>query len=274
MTRLLGIYREPEFSPGRHLSNDALILRLVGQELGRAGADVSLVMLAEARDRWPDATLVFSMCQGPEAIAELARWSAAGAKIVNDPAGSRRTYRDELCDLLGHDGVSFPRTVLAPTQAPIDRARCDALFPGREVWVKRADVHATRSDDVVRVDGWDRVDETMREFHRRGLSGAVLQEHCAGDEVKFYGVLGGHFFWYFYPGESSGHPVDEPALRRYAESAAALTGVGIYGGDAIIAPDGRISIIDLNDWPSFAPCRDIAAGPIARYILELATPSS
>jgi hypothetical protein len=274
MIRLLGIHREPEFSPGRHASNDALILSLVGQELERAGADVSLVTLAGARDRWAGSTLVFSMCQGPEAIAELARWSAAGASIVNNPIGSRRTYRDELCALLGHDDVPFPRTVLAPTHAPIDRVRCDALFPAREVWVKRADVHATCSDDVVRVEGWDRVDETMERFHRRGLSEVVLQEHRAGDEVKFYGVLGGHFFWYFHPGESHGYPVDEPALRRYAEAAAALAGVGIYGGDAIIAPDGCISVIDLNDWPSFAPCRDKAPGPIARYILEQATPLS
>ena len=30
----LGIYREPEYSPGRHMSNDAKILRLVGPGAG------------------------------------------------------------------------------------------------------------------------------------------------------------------------------------------------------------------------------------------------
>ena len=67
----LGLYREPEFSPGRHLSNDAKILRLVAQVLQREGATVQLATLEEARDLWKGADLIFSMCQGPAAVAEL-----------------------------------------------------------------------------------------------------------------------------------------------------------------------------------------------------------
>jgi hypothetical protein len=43
MSYFLGIYREPEYSPGRHTSNDVLILRLVGQALEQQGVSVKLV---------------------------------------------------------------------------------------------------------------------------------------------------------------------------------------------------------------------------------------
>ena len=44
--------------------------------------------------------------------------------------------------------------------------------------------------------------------------------------------------------------------------------VRIYGGDCIVDEHGHISIIDFNDWPSFAPCRAEAAPAIARSVLK------
>src|SRR5271165_1882655 len=98
----LGIYREPEYSPGRHTSNDALILRLVGQALESLGVTVRLASLEEARTQWKSATLIFSMCQGPQALAELTEWKKQGARILNDPSASRKTYRESLCRTLSH----------------------------------------------------------------------------------------------------------------------------------------------------------------------------
>jgi hypothetical protein len=37
-----------------------------------------------------------------------------------------------------------------------------------------------------------------------------------------------------------------------------------------VDPDGTIRIIDFNDWPSFAPCRNEAAPHIAKAVLALA----
>ena len=268
MRALLGIYREPEYSPGQHTSNDAIILQLVARALERAGAGVELAVLPAARSRWRDTALVFSMCQGPAALAELSQWAEAGARIVNDPRASRRTYRDQLCPLLGMDGVPFPASMFVPTGRPLDRSATSHLFRSGPAWAKRADVHATCADDVIRVDGWEAADATLERFHRRGLADIVLQEHCPGDEIKFYGVADAEFFWYFYPSAFVGYPFDALALRRLAEQAASLAGVGIFGGDAIVAPDGGLTIIDLNDWPSFAPCRGAAAVAIARHILR------
>jgi hypothetical protein len=277
----LGIYREPEYSPGRHASNDALILRLAGQALERLGVSVRLAELAEARLLWRQYDMVFSMCQGPAAVAELAQWKAQGALIVNDPAASRRTYRDNLCSTLREKELGFPHSVFMATDTD-EFAVCESIFAQGSAWLKRADVHATQVGDVVRVDTLQALPAALQKFNARGLLTAVLQQHREGDEVKFYAVRGGpvptveqstggrdgSFFWPYYPKESQGFPFEEKKLKALAEHAAGALGIDIYGGDAIISPQGDITLIDLNDWPSFAPCRGAAASAIAHYLKD------
>jgi hypothetical protein len=275
--KFLGIYREPEFSPGRHLSNDAKILRLAGQALERYGAQVQLVSLEEARTLRKSVDLIFSMCQGPRAVAELTEWKKQGAVILNDPEASRRTYRDSLCSTLREKELGFPHSEFLQTDIhPKELERYRDWFegdsgrrtPGGGGWLKRADVHATQNGDVVRLGKWSDLNAALTAFRLRGLKQGVLQKHCQGDEVKFYAVQGGKLFWPYYPKESEGYPFDEKRLQRMAEHAAKILGVSIYGGDAIISPEGTITLIDLNDWPSFAPCRGAAAGAIAKYLKE------
>ena len=42
-----------------------------------------------------------------------------------------------------------------------------------------------------------------------------------------------------------------------------MLNVPVYGGDCVVSEDGSIRIIDFNDWPSFAPCREEAGFYIA-----------
>ena len=106
--------------------------------------------------------------------------------------------------------------------------------------------------------------------HPRGIAAAVVQAHRAGDEIKFYGVAGGAFFHWFYSGASHGYAFDRAALPRLASRAAQAAGLEIFGGDIIISPSGELTLIDLNDWPSFAPCREPAADAIADYLARRA----
>ncbi len=267
--RFLGIYREPEYSPGRHTSNDARILRLVGQALERLGVGVTLSTLEEARPHWKEASLIFSMCQGPAALTELAEWKKEGARILNDPAASRRTYRDTLCATLLQKGLPFPRSVSLPTDGSADLRSFKTFFEKEGAWLKRFDVHAMQTGDVARIERAETLAPALESFRKRGLTQAVLQEHVSGDEVKFYAVRGEALFWPYYPKESQGHPFDEHRLRAIAEETAAVLDIDIYGGDAIISPEGAITLIDLNDWPSFAPCRGAAAHAIALYLKEM-----
>ena len=102
--------------------------------------------------------------------------------------------------------------------------------------------------------------------------------HCTGDIVKFYGI-GLDLFHYCYPGngkfgkeEINGTPqhysFDTHMLKALAQKAAIAIGLDIYGGDAIITPQGEIFIIDINDFPSFSAIRDIAAKEIATLIMN------
>ena len=65
--------------------------------------------------------------------------------------------------------------------------------------------------------------------------------------------------------------IDEDRLRELVFAAARAVGLEVFGGDvAFPKPDAPV-LIDLNDWPSFAPVRVAAAAAIAAYIDEKAT---
>jgi hypothetical protein len=134
-------------------------------------------------------------------------------------------------------------------------------------WLKRGDVHAMRADDVVLVHGLEAASEALQGFRRRGIADALLQAHVEGDVFKFYAVQGGFFHWL--PADGGTPRMDageERAMAALAQRGADALGLEVYGGDCIRDPSGRLSLIDLNDWPSYAACRTQAAGAIAAYL--------
>jgi hypothetical protein len=281
--RLIGLYREAECSPGRHRSNDAHLLELVGQALEARGFRVDLMTLAEAARHRRSATTIFSMCQGREALDLLTRWELDGTRLINSPRAALNTYRDRLPAIMQAAGIRFPPTTIVTT-ARVDHP---AIEVNGGVWLKRGDVHASVSADVQWTDTADRLRAGLREFASRGITHAALQAHRFGDEIKFYGIAASAFFHWFYPvGRSAGDPgfggnaeaarhngngrppVDVGALRRLGENAAAAAGLEVFGGDVIVGPSGELTLIDLNDWPSFAPCRDRASDAIAGYLMR------
>ncbi len=281
--RLIGLYREAEYSPGRHRSNDAQLLELVGQALEARGCSIDLMTLAEAARYRRSVTMIFSMCQGREALDLLTRWELDGTRLINSPRAALNTYRDRLPAIMQAAGIRFPPTTIVTT-ARVDHPAAEV---NGGVWLKRGDVHASISADVQWTDSTDRLRAGLREFASRGITHAALQAHRFGDEIKFYGVAAGAFFHWFYPGgRSAGDvgfggnaegarrngngrpPVDVGALRRLGENAAAAAGLEVFGGDVIVEPSGELTLIDLNDWPSFAPCRDRASDAIAGYLMR------
>lgn len=264
MTRIVGIYREPECSPGRHLSNDALLLERIARALAARDAQVDLLTFEAAIGQRPACALVFSMCQGPQALAALLEWERAGARIVNSPAAALNTYRDHLPRLLVEAGVRYPRTRLVDTAGAAARA----IALGGPHWLKRGDVHASVSADVQRVESVEALRDGLDDFVRRGITHAAVQEHRAGAEIKFYGVAGGAFFHWFFTNDTGGPRPDPAALQALGERAARAAGLDIFGGDIIVEPTGDLTVIDLNDWPSFAPCRDAASEAIADFLMR------
>jgi hypothetical protein len=97
----------------------------------------------------------------------------------------------------------------------------------------------------------------------------------AGDLVKFYGVrssaevMANWFEWFYHRDKGMlGHSFEVSRLRQAAFAAATALGLEIFGGDAIIQPDGEPKIVDINAWPSFARYRDRAAQAIADHLTE------
>jgi glutathione synthase/RimK-type ligase-like ATP-grasp enzyme len=261
---MVGIYREAECSPGRHRSNDALLLERIGAQLTERGVVVRLMSFTDAMAERPDVSLVFSMCQGPSALSALADWERAGACIVNSPESALNTYRDHLPMLLRDGGVRFPATRLIET-ATADWRTLPLEGPH---WLKRGDVHASVSSDVQRVDTRDALRDGLADFVERGIMHAALQEHRSGAEVKFYGVTGGAFFHWFYTNQSGDAEPQTAALQALGERAARAARLDVFGGDVIVEPSGELTLIDLNDWPSFAPCRDAASEAIAETLMR------
>ena len=263
MKRLLGLYRERQYSPGRHLSNDVLLLDQIAHRLRERDFAVDLLTLDEAENPRADAALIFSMCQGKTALENLASWERQGVRIINSPQAALNTHRDRLPALMTKAGISFPETRLVGTGERVDLG---SLRLNGGIWLKRGDVHASVTADVQWIDSAERLDTGITDFAKRGIALAALQTHRAGDEIKFYGVVDGAFFHWSYSGETRNYPFNTVALENLAHRAATAAGLHVFGGDVIVSSSGELTLIDLNDWPSFAPCRERASHAIAEFI--------
>jgi hypothetical protein len=274
-----GVYRELAHSPGRE-TDDALILRAAADRLEAEGFRVLLKtsdeVLEAAASGAPPPPFLFVMCERPEVLSVLARWEERGACQVNPTEGILNTYRDRTLALFERSRIPFPRSVLTDTGAD---DRNPPLAPSGSadlsgLWIKRGDVHNTEQGDVLRAETTAHAREALRALARRGVRRAVLQEHADGDLVKFYGVgrppatAGVPWFEWFYHRDQvlRRYPFDAGRLADAAARAAAALRLEVFGGDAIVGPDGGVVLIDLNAWPSFALYRETAGARIASHL--------
>jgi len=264
---ITGIRRSPEFSPN-HVDNDWLILKLTAEEFRRRGYAVQLIGEAEVGSIDIDSPVIFNMCQGARANRLLQEVKSRGRLIINPPGGVLNCHRHHLVSILQQVGLPFPRSFLIETSDG-QKIPEEALALGR-LWVKRGDVHATGPGDVVFVKGQEEVRRVLESFRTRGIPQAVLQEHIEGATIKFYAVRQDSFFQWYPLSDDRTIRLDPGELYRWAEAAAEALDLQIYGGDGIATPDGKLTIIDINDWPSYARFREVAAGCIARHILRRA----
>jgi GNAT superfamily N-acetyltransferase len=250
---VLGIYREERFSPGR-VEDDRAILDVVSDELRRQGVGVRMLDAERLPTLDGPPSLIFAMCQGDEALSWLDD-AARRTVVVNHPDSIRACYRVNLVERLAALGVPQPRWVFAGDGFPTGL--------GAGPWLKRGDVHAMEAGDVVRVFTAEEWDAIMARFRGRGIARAIVQKHVEGLVYKFYGVRGGFFRAYGLPAER------EAEAASLAERGALALELEVYGGDGVCALDGKLSLIDFNDWPSFARCRRDAGAAIARRLADL-----
>lgn len=270
--RVVGVSRGNEFSPN-HIGNDAAIFNGAANELAKRGCEVTVFPEKEFVAECIQADFIFDMARDSATVSRLKELEDAGALVINSGYGIDNCARQPMTEILIANGIPHPDTCIIPTEG----GSLPEVFP---YWIKRGDSHAMVKEDVVYVECKREADMVMADFRRRGISTAVINAHLVGDLVKFYGVQGTDFFYSFYPTEQShskygleaingkarGFPFDRNKLRDYANQAAEVLKVPIYGGDCVVSSTGEIRIIDFNDWPSFAPCREAAAPYIAECI--------
>lgn len=277
---IAGIRRGNQFSPN-HIGNDAAIFSLTAEHLRKRGCVVNEYIESDLLLGDPKENAIFNMVRDWKSIHKLQELEDKGYTIVNSGYGIENCTREKMTRLLMSHQISHPNSLILPTNEDPTEALENAGF--YNCWIKRGDFHAIHREDVTYVRNQEEAKAILKEYAIRGIQTAVINEHLVGDLVKFYGVTGTDFFYWFYPsnlhhskfglevinGTAKGIPFDENRLRILCNEAAEVLNIHIYGGDCIVAEDGQIRLIDFNDWPSFAPCREEAAQHIAKRIWDL-----
>lgn len=265
MLQIAGVRREQLYSPN-HVGNDAMIFMKTVEHLTELGADVKIYEEQDLAKIEIKEQFVFSMAQGVEGTEILLQLEKQGKFIINSPQGSINSYRSNMVKILPEKGIPFPKSLIVSIDEK-DKIKFED-FNARKIWIKRGDVHAVHREDVTLVYSEDERKNIFREFEKRGITEVVLQEHLDGDVIKFYAIVGSPLFHWYYLNGVNHTPFDKDKLVELAQNSAIALGLDVYGGDAVVAQDGSISIIDINDWPSFAPVRDEASKQIAKLIFQ------
>lgn len=277
--KIAGVMRAGAYSPN-HIGNDAAIFNIVAENLRKRGCTVTVyseeqLMAGEVKE-----DIIVNMCRERRSIEILQQLEDAGALVINSGYGIENCTRERMTRILLGSGIPYPESLMVNTDEGIRDRLVKAGF--QSAWIKRGDFHAMHKEDVSYVRHPEEAQEVLQEYFLRGIKRAVINRHLVGDLIKFYGVQGTPFFFWFYPfdeghskygheainGKSQGLKFDKEYLKEICHRASEALDVKIYGGDCIVDEDGSIRIIDFNDWPSFAPCRNEAAPHIARCILN------
>src|ERR1039458_4501513 len=148
--RALGIYREPEFSPGK-VEADAAILDATLLELEREGVEIQVMdAVSFAMATTIRADVVLPMCQGARALKRLAEVEQAGAIAIHSALSIRHCYRDLLAPGLERAGVPTPPGALVEADEPLDARKLAGLDLSAGVFVQRGGLHALAPEDVQR----------------------------------------------------------------------------------------------------------------------------
>lgn len=283
MKKVLGIFRATCYSPGM-AKHDEAILRAVAQRLENAGYAISLIHEEEFSASLPIPDMVLHMTRSSQALDILQGWKESGCRVINTVESVRSVERSALARLCAEQHIPTPKTWIVDTihsttlhTQTTNGSIAPITFP---CWVKRAGSCAQSSDDVCRVADAEAYSRCLTQLHTRGIIQAVVMEHIEGLCIKFYAVKGTDFFhclpaynkWDILSHSSTPHPWDhkksQAAIKHSILSRVEVSDTTpvIYGGDAIIAPDGTAYLIDLNDWPSFSTCREAAATAIVQTV--------
>ena len=277
---IAGVMRAGAYSPN-HIGNDTAIFNAVAEQLRKRGCIVNTYSEEQFNKGDIKEDIIMNMCREHSSILKLQRLENEGRLVINSGFGIENCTRERMTRILLGNGIPYPESLIVNTDEVVkDRLEKSGF---QSCWIKRGDFHAMHKEDVSYVRHSEEAQEVLQEYFLRGIKRAVINVHLVGDLIKFYGVRGTNYFFWFYPfdeghskygheainGKSQGLKFDHKNLKHICNRAAEELNIEIYGGDCIVGSDGDVKIIDFNDWPSFAPCRNDAAPHIAKRIINI-----
>ena len=264
--KIAAIARNPKNSPGMY-GKDRAILCSVADILSSNGHSVQLLTEEEYAKEHCRFDIIINMSRTHSTLEKLCLAQASGTIVANTPQAVRNCSRRIFTVCLQKENIPQP-------QYTIHNADEEAPSEGYPLWIKKSEGWSEHPSDVCYASNRKEAAAALANFKGRGINEVVICRHIEGDIIKFYGI-GQEFFRVCRPnpddtkfglekinGAPHHYPIDSGKLHATALAAAHSTGVEIFGGDAIITPEGKIYIIDLNDFPSFSAVRDEAAQAI------------
>ena len=188
------------------------------------------------------------MCREQSSIAKLQQLEDQGKLVINSGYGIENCTRERMTRILLGNNIPYPDSLIVDTNEAIKPLLKKSGF--QSCWIKRGDFHAMHKEDVSYVRHPEEAQEVLQEYFLRGIKRAVINVHLTGDLVKFYGVRGTPFFFWFYPfdeghskygheainGKSQGIKFNLKEMKNICQRAAEELNVVIYGGDCIVSP--------------------------------------
>ena len=266
MIKIAGIARKTEFSPNHEL-NDFLIIQKTAEELTKLEAKVKVYREEDIFNEEIKEDYIFSMVQSPDGSKQLLEIAKDKKFVINTPESVRNCYRYNMNRILEENKIPFPKSMIVNT----DTSNFEFLDNFiNKIWVKRGDAHAVQREDVVYLNDKNKASYVLKEFISRGLKTCTIQNHIEGDTIKFYSIFEKDLFYWYTANLKYFAPFNEEKLKQLANDSAKALGLEIFGGDAIVTKESEIFIVDINDWPSFAPIRDRASKIIGNLIYQKA----
>lgn len=274
---IAAVYRSHEHSPNL-TDADSRIINAASIKLQERGYAIHRYTEAQFIETDITEPAIINMCRKPRSIEKLCRLEAEGKTVINSGHAIRKCTKRKLWEISTANNIETPATVI------VGSTDTTLPFSGtfRPCWLKLPDESVTDKDDIIYAGTPAEYREALTRYHSRAITEVLVCEHLEGDLLKFYAVSGDRYLYTLYPKQSGyskfGYEANNSDVKFYPYKAERLkeicnimsreTGITVFGGDCIITPDGKINIIDLNDWPSFSPCAEEASEAIAAAVAE------
>lgn len=271
-TKIAAILRAGVFSPN-HVGNDATIMNTVAEQLRKRGCEVNIYSEEQFVAGQVTEPVIINMCRERKSTELLQQLEDNGTLVINSGYGIENCIRERQTRILLGSNIPYPESIIVDTDEVV-KNRLTRLGM-QQCWIKRGDFHAQHAEDVSYVRTAHEAQDVLQEYFLRGFKRAVISRHLTGKLIKFYGVMGTPFFYWFKPFEPDDdktnpeeHRHTDAQLKEICRKAAQELNIIVYGGECIQAEDDSLSIIDFNDWPSFSACRPEAATNIAKAVMS------